>query len=256
MNSHRFSQKLTHFLAAGIAFMSLAVGANAQVRTESTTTHGPATQSVSVDRGEVVYVSGPNLVLKKDDGTIVHFAHASESATVDGKQVAIDDLKPGMKLERTITTTTTPMTVKTVETVTGKVFHNHPPLYVILTLEDGTNHRFELPADHKVTVDGREVSAWGLRKGLKVSATRVTEAPSTVVAQETKFSGSAPAPVAFQAHSPVFFAVFAPARELPVLADATPATLPETGSSIPLYGLLGVLAFGSALGLRAIRING
>jgi hypothetical protein len=255
MNSLQITRKLNSLVMAGIAFMSFAAAANAQVKTESTTIHEPATETISVDRGEVVYASGSDLVLKKDDGTVVHFAHVSDTATVDGKQVAIHDLEPGMKLERAITTTTTPHTVTTVQTVTGKVWHVNPPRFVILTLEDGTNHKFDLPNDHKVVVEGRLVDAWALKKGMKISATRVIEAPGIVVSQQTKLTGTgaAPAPITFAANEPVFFTFFVTAPAQPTLAEAIPASLPETGSSLPLVGLLGVLALGSFLGLRAIR---
>src|ERR1700683_4651291 len=116
MNSLQLAGKFNCVVMTGIAFISFAVATNAQVKTDSTTIHEPATKTVSVDRGEVVYASGSDLVLKKDDGTVVHFANVSNTATVDGKQVAIDDLEAGMKLERAITTTTTPHTVTTAQT--------------------------------------------------------------------------------------------------------------------------------------------
>jgi hypothetical protein len=254
VNSLQITRKLNRLVMAGIAFMSFVAATNAQVKTDSATIHGPATKTVSVDRGEVVYASGSDLVLKKDDGTIVHFANVSDTATVDGKQVAIDDLEPGMKLERAITTTTTPHRVTTVQTVTGKVWHVNPPRFVILTLEDGTNHKFDLPNDHKVFVDGRLVDVWALKKGMKISATRLIEAPGTVAAQQTKLTGTAPAPITLVANEPIFFAMFVAAPPRPTLAEAIPASLPETGSSLPLIGLLGVLALASFLGLRSIRL--
>jgi hypothetical protein len=255
MNSLQLTRKLTHFLMAGIASMSFALAVNAQVKTETSTAHGPAAKTVSVDRGEVVYASGSDLVLRKDDGTIVHFANVSDTATVDGKQVAIDGLKPGMKLERAITTTTTPHAVTTVETVTGKVWHVNPPRFVILTLEDGTNHKFNLPNDHKVFVDGRLVDAWALKKGMKISATRVIEAPGIAVAQQTQLTGTAPAPITLAANEPIFFTMLVTAPARPTVAEATPRSLPATGSSLPLVGLLGLLALGSFLGLRAVRVT-
>src|ERR1700728_1975794 len=253
MNSLHSTPKLNRLVMAGIAFMSFVAATNAQVKTESTTIHEPATKAVSVDRGEVVYASGSDLVLKKDDGTVVHFANVSDTATVDGKQVAIDDLEPGMKLERAITTTTTPHTVATVQTVSGRVWHVNPPRFVILTLEDGANHKFELPNDHKVFVDGRLVDAWALKKGMKISATRVIESPGTVVAQQTKLTGTAPAPITFAANEPIFFTMFVTAPARATGAEAIPASLPETGSSLPLVGLFGVLVLGSFLGLRTTR---
>jgi hypothetical protein len=255
MNSLQLTRKLTHFVTAGIAFMSFAAATNAQVKTDRTTVHGQATQTISVDRGEVVYASGSDLVLKNDDGAIVHFANVTDTATVDGKQVPVDELEPGMKLERTITTTATPHTVTTVQTVTGKVWHVNPPRFVILTLEDGTNHQFDLPNDHKVSVDGRLVDAWALKKGMKISATRVIEAPGVSVARETKLTGTAPPAIQFAANEPIFFTMLVASPTPPTLAEAIPASLPETGSSLPLIGLFGVLALGSFIGLRAVRLN-
>jgi len=263
MNSLSLSRKLTHSLAAGIACMSLAVAVNAQVQTNHTTSHGPASKIVNVDRGEVVYVSGNDLVIKRGDGTIEHFRNVSHPVTVEGKQVRIHDLKPGMKLERTITTTTTPRTITTVQTVTGKVWHVNPPNFVILTMEDGTNHQFDLPEDHKVMVDGQETDAWGLKKGMKISATRVIESPENVVTQHTRLTATGgpteeaaaePPPMVPPADQPIFFVfVRVPVLVSPVLAEATPTTLPKTGSFLPLLGLFGALSLGSSLGLGITR---
>src|SRR5580693_5124999 len=235
--------------------MSFAVAGNTQVKTQSNTVHGPATKTISVDRGEVVYASGSDLVLKKEDGAILHLPNVSDKATVNGKELAIDELKPGMRLERTITTTSTPRTVTTVQTVIGKVWHVNPPRFVILTLDDGTNHQFDLPNDHKVIVDGKVVDAWHLKKGMKISATRVIESPGIVVAQQTRLTATSPAPAALAANEPVFFTMFVRAPEPRTVAEAIPPSLPETGSPLPLVGLAGLLAFGSFLGLRAVRTN-
>jgi hypothetical protein len=81
----------------------------AQDTTKTQTATGAASKSVQVDRGEVVYVSGNELVVKMESGEIRHFPNVPESAraTVDGKQLSIHELQPGMKLQRTITTTGT-----------------------------------------------------------------------------------------------------------------------------------------------------
>ena len=100
--------------------------------------------------------------------------------TVDGKQLSIHDLKPGMKLQRNITTTTTPMTITTVQTVKGKVWAINPPLSIILTLEDGKNQQFKIPQDQKFNVDGQMVDAWGVRKGMTITATKIVEEPAVV----------------------------------------------------------------------------
>ena len=107
-------------LVAGMVCLTFPASMSAQVQTDTTTTAGKATKEVKVERGEVVLVQGNDLVVKMEDGTIRHFPNVPESArvTVDGKSLGIHDLKPGMKLQRTITTTTTPQLITTVQTVT------------------------------------------------------------------------------------------------------------------------------------------
>jgi hypothetical protein len=177
-------------------FLTFTPSLMAQVQSQTTTTPEAATQTITVERGEVVYVSGHDLILKMDDGEIRHIANVSETATatVDGKQIGIHDVKVGMKLQKTITTTSTPTIVTKVETVTGKVFHVTPPRSVILTLEDGTNQEFKIPEGQKFDADGQMVDAFGLREGMKISATRVTETPETVVTQKAMVTGKMPPP--------------------------------------------------------------
>ena len=97
-----------------------------------------------------------------------------------------------MMLQRTIITTTTPMVVTTIQTVTGKVWHVNPPLSVILTLEDNTNQEFKIPKDQKFNVDGQMVDAFALRKGMKVSATKIVEVPSVVSSTQQRVTGRTP----------------------------------------------------------------
>ena len=136
------------------------------MQTSTSIREGQSSQVVRVDRGEVLAVEGNDLIVRMDDGSMRHFENIPDSAraTVDGKQLGIHDLKPGMKLQRTITTTTTPQVVTTVETVTGKVWFVNAPLSVILTLENGTNQSFKIPKDQKFKVDGQMVDAFGLEE--------------------------------------------------------------------------------------------
>jgi len=251
MNSKTGWARVWLMLAVGVVSLAFALSMSAQGQTESTTTAGQASHAETVERGEVVHVSGNDLVVKMEDGTIRHFPNVPDSAraTVDGRELGIHDLKPGMKLERTITVTTTPQTITTVQTVTGKVWHVSPPSSVILRLEDGTNQQFKIPKDQKFTVDGQETDAWGLKKGMKVSATKVVEEPQTVVEHQRQVTGSMPPPPpAPPADVPILIAVAEPAP-----APASPAELPKTGSLLPLIGLLGSLLLLASLGLKAIR---
>lgn len=239
-------------LAVGAMSLAFAISMSAQVKTETTTTSGQATHEVTVERGEVVLVNGNDLIVKAEDGTIRHFPNIPESARVmvDGQQLGIHDLKPGMKLQRTITVTTTPQTVTTVKTVTGKVWHVNPPSSVILTLEDGTNQQFKVPKGQKFVIDGQEMDVWGLKKGMTVSATKIVEVPHVVMEQQRKVTGTMPPPPpAPPADAPILIAA---AEPVPAPAEV-PAELPKTASLLPLIGLLGVLSFLSSLGLGVIR---
>jgi hypothetical protein len=253
MNSKIESARVWLVLAVGAMFFAFILSASAQVTTETSTTSGPATHEVTVERGEVVFVSGNDLVVKMEDGSLRNFEKVPESArvTVGGQQLGIHDLKPGMKLERTLTVTTTPQTITTVKRVTGKVWHVTPPSSVILRLEDNSTQQFKIPNGQKFMVDGRETDAFGLKKGMTITATKIVEEPVTVVEHQRQVTGSMPPPPpAPPADEPILIAAEAPA---PAPAPAAPEELPKTGSMLPLIGLLGGLATISSLGLRVIR---
>ena len=218
MKSRNCWTKRALMLATVALCLLLIVSIKAQVQTSTTTTSGQSRKVVQVDRGEVVAVEGNDLIVKMEDGSIRHFPNIPESAriSVGGRFLGIHDLTPGMKLERTITTTTTPQTVTTVQTVKGTVWHVTPPISVILTLEDGTNQSFKIPKDQKFNVDGKMIDAFGLRKGMKITATKIVEVPTTVTAQQRSVTGTMPAPP--PADVPILIA-----EENPNAAPATPA---------------------------------
>jgi hypothetical protein len=256
MTSNNKTRTLLSVLAVSMAFVAFAAKATSQVQTETkTTAHAPSI-TTDVARGEVVYVSGNYLVVKMEDGTMRDFPNVPDSAkvSVNGQQMGIHDLKPGMKLEKTITTTTTPKTITTVQTVTGKVWHVNAPSSVILTLEDGTNQQFKVPKGQEFTVNGKKTDVFGLRKGMQVSATKVVETPMTEVSQHTAIAGSMPPPP--PQDQPVLIAVAVPVPA-PAAAASAPAPeqkeLPKTGSVLPLAGLLGLLCLFASLGIKTLR---
>ena len=246
--------------AAMILCLLFAVGVSAQVKTDTAATSDQAQVETQVERGEIVTVNGNDLIVKMENGSLRHFANVPESAkvTVDGKELGIHDLKPGMKLERSITTTTTPKTITTTQTVTGTVSQVTPPNAVTLRLEDGTTQRFNIPKGQKFTVDGQETDAFGLRKGMKISATKVVEEPQTVVDQQKQVTGTMPPPPEPPAaNQPILVAsapASAPAPAPPVTAKAEePEKLPNTATPIPLLGLVGLLSLVSGAGLWVRR---
>jgi LPXTG-motif cell wall-anchored protein len=254
----------TRSLALGIGTISVAfaIGAMAQVQTDTSVSHGASTKQVQVERATVLVVEGDDLFVKMDDGTIRHFPSVPESAriNVDGKELGIHDLKPGMTLRRTITTTTTPKVITTTQSVTGKVWYVQPPSTVILTLDDGTQQKFNIPKGQKFNINGQMVDAWGLKKGMMVSATKVVEEPVTVVEHQRQLTGNMPPPPPSPpADVPILVLVVRPMQAPPVAetasAEPAPAALPKTASELPLLGFMGAVSLLSGLGLRIRRRN-
>jgi RNase P/RNase MRP subunit p29 len=253
---------LSGLLGGGILCLVLSAPAAAQVETQKTETLGETTRTVEVQRGEIVYVNGNTVVVKMEDGELKHFNNVPDSATimVDGQHLNVHQLKAGMKVEKQTITSSTPRVITTVETVTGRVFHVQAPNSVILTLDNGENQRFKIPQGQKFTIDGQETDAFGLKKGMKVSAQRVTEVPETVVAQEVKRTGKMPPPPPPpNADVPILVVLAAPAAapaapvETAAAAEPAPKKLPKTASDLPFVGILGAFLCAISLIGRAIR---
>lgn len=256
---------LCSLLGGGVLYIAFPMPCAAQVQSSKTVSHGEAVKEVKIERSEIVYVKGNTVVLKMEDGTLKEFDDVSDSMSfmVDGKPVNIHNARVGMKLEKQTITTTTPRVVTTVENVTGKVWHVTPPSKVILTLENGENQEFTIPKGQKFMIDGRETDAWGLKKGMRVTAQRVTEVPETVVAQEVKRTGTAPPPPPPKEEIPILVVVTQPVPVLPVQiaasqptkpAEPAPKKLPKTASDLPLIGLLGAFFCGLSLMAMSIRV--
>jgi hypothetical protein len=245
MNARTATKRMLTILAVGAIGLAFTVRVSAQVQTSTSTEHKAASHDVKVEHAEVLVVDGNDLVVKMEDGSIRHISDVPESSkvTVDGRELGVHELKPGMHLSKTVTTITTPKVITTTETVTGKVWHVSPPLSVILTMADGTNQSFKIPKGQKFMVNGQETDAFGLKKGMNVSATKVVEEPITVVEQKAKLTGRMPPPPPPPAaDQPILIAVAVPAAPAAAPApEAAPAALPKTASNLPLIGLLGLL---------------
>jgi len=233
----------------------LALGtAAAQDSTVTTIAHGQPSYETQVKNAEIVYVEGNDLVLKLENGRVEHMVVPdTDRFTIDGKQVSVHELVPGTKLTQTITTATTPRFVNTVRTIEGKVWHVNAPKSLILTLPDNRNQTFNVPSHAKFTVDGKEKTVFDLRKGMKIKATIVTDEEHSIVESNKVAYGQAPR-------------ILTPPREIGVLLFTVPQPqvslasaeqpaemLPETGSSLPLVGLMGTLTIAMSLGLWAVR---
>lgn len=255
MNPRTGWMRVLLVLAVGAMILAVAVSMSAQVQTTTSTTSGQATKTSKTVSGEIVYLNGHDMIVKMDDGTLRHFNNVPDSARaiVDGKEIGIKDAKVGMKLQKVTTTVTTPQVITTTKTVTGKVWHVTPPSSVILTLEDGKNQQFKIPPGQKFNVNGQMLDAFGLKKGMVVSATKVVEEPVQVITQKAKLTGEMPPPPPPPpAEQPILVAVIT--EEVPAPApEPAPAALPKTGSELPLLFMLGFSSLTGAAGLRFFR---
>jgi len=271
------SKPIFGLMLAGMVSVATATVLHAQDTTQTQVRPGTPTTTTSVERGEVVYASGNDLVVKMDTGEIRHVnVPDSARATVDGKDLSVHDLKPGMKLQRTITTTTTPKTVTTIRTIQGTVFAVIPPSNLILSFPEGGNKSYNVPKDQKFVIDGKTYSAFELKKGMKIAATVVSESSDVAVTETRRATGTAPAaapppppptPVVYVGvllievpapatpppPPPTRLAATPNARAAAVAPEPAPKALPKTAGSLPLVGLLGLLLCTASLGIRMLR---
>ncbi|RPJ53805.1 MAG: LPXTG cell wall anchor domain-containing protein [Acidobacteria bacterium] len=248
--------------AGGVVLVAGATLALAQVETTTTEKKGQPTKQVTVERGKVTYIAGNEIVVKMENGELRHITVPDNAkAIVDGKEIGLADLRVGMTLEKTITTTTTPKRVQTVKTGTGTVLNVQPPNYATLKFEDGSVERYKIPKATKFTIDGEQKTAFDLKPGMKITATRIIDVPMTMVSQESQVTGTAPPPPptppmegALLIEAPTPAAAPAPAKAEPAPEPTQVAqALPKTGSDIPLLGLLGLLCLAASLGVRLVR---
>lgn len=244
----------------------LALTAAAQQKMPQTTTEkiaGTPTVTTQDYNGRVLYVEGNNLVVRMSTGEIRDFAvPESRRFIVDGQELTVHDLKPGTRLHATVTTTTTPVTQRTVTVGTGKVFFVSGNS-VILTLPNNENRVYKVNDSYRFNVNGQKASVHELRKGMVISAQKIVEEPLTEIAANTTVMGQAPPPPKVEVATAPAPAP-APAQEeaapapapapAPVeQAEALPPKLPKTGSPFPLFGVLGSLCIGASLVLRRLR---
>src|SRR5688572_30682025 len=189
---------------------------------------GLAQQTATVERGEVLAVNGHDIMVKLDTGEVRHYtAPPGATANVDGRQLTVQDLRPGMKLARTTITTTSDRVVTSVRMTHGTVWQVNAP-YVIFTGPDGKNKQVKVPDGTKFTIGGESKTVFDLKKGMKFTATIVTQAPETVVTSTRSTTGTAPPPV-----KPVI-AYVPPKLEGPMLIEEAPVAKPvQVAQSTP-----------------------
>ena len=196
-----------------------------------------------VKSGIVIGKTSHSVVLKMDDGVVRELeVPPGRTATVDGKEVGLADLKLGTTLSATFHTIAKPVEVKTVTIKDGEVVKASGA--TLTTREKDGFHTYLVPAGFKFLVDGKETGIESLTTGMKLNATIVTA--SKEMTTETRRAGGvtgkapaepAPVPVAAQAAAPpapLPTEAAAPGKPAPAKAEApAPAPAPETAAPAP-----------------------
>jgi hypothetical protein len=179
-------------IITGLAAMALAAGLQAQTTTSKTTEPG-ATSTTSSITGEVVFVEGNWLLTRMLPGGQYRWFNVQPGRqfNIDGKLMLIADLKPGTVLTAVIITKTQPVTVRTTSVLNGTVWYVSGN-YVVLTLENGENREFNVPESYRFTVEGKPASVHELKKGMKISATKIVAEPQTEISEKIMVTGNAP----------------------------------------------------------------
>jgi LPXTG-motif cell wall-anchored protein len=214
----------------------------------------PAQTTTETKNFEVIAVQGNDLVVKLPEGTKELTVPDDFRFTVDGQQLSVHDLKPGMKGTATVTTRTTLHPVTVTEVKNGTVRQVSGPTIIVQTAE-GYKMFTEGDVDKrgvKIMRNGQPAELSDFRAGDKLSATIITEMPPRVVTEKEVSATLARAESG--AASPPAKAHAAPAPSSAAMEPAAEGKhLPKTASPLPLVGLVGLTALLAGAGLTLRR---
>ena len=175
-----------------VAVFAMAAGLAAQT---STTTKESGKTEVTTEQitGEVVLVDKNMLLARmQPSGQYRMFnIQPTQQFMIDGKPKRLTDLTPGTVLTATALTTTQPVTVRTTTVTNGTVWYVQGN-YVIITLENGQNREYNVPDGFTFTAEGKPATVKDLRKGMKISATKIVAAPTAEISKEIVITGKGP----------------------------------------------------------------
>ena len=239
-----------------------------------------AQTTTNIENGTVVNVGENMIVIRDNSGAMKEYDVAPGfHATVDGKDMALKDIKPGMKITAAIKTVNVPVTVQTRELKNAKVIKNAGALLYVREA-DGI-HSYNVPAGFRFHIGGATLRLDDLQQGQVLNATIVHTARGTHTEQEVASASASDeaaqaaaakaaadreaaeraaaeraaaerAAADAQARADAEAAAAMAAADAAAAQEAMAASLPKTASSVPMAGALGALclALGAALTLR------
>ena len=221
--------------------LSLAFGPAALAQATGSTTSESIAQKSRAISGVVETVAGNKVVLREAVGLHEYNPPAGFKFQLDGRDVGVDEIKPGMSINAVVTDKVITRQVTVTRIESGTVAQVAPGGIVLKDQSgDLKSYNFKDPAGNDIYFarDGKEVPLRNVKVGDRLSGTFVTTLPPQKISQRSAVA-KATEPSA--------------APEPAVVAAATPHKLPKTASPLPLIGLLAALSAGVALTLRAAR---
>src|SRR5262245_31142945 len=241
------------FLAASVALLVFMAQTSWAQQTTARTTE--------LRTFEVVSVDGNKVVIKEATGAREITVPPDFKFTVDGKEVGVDELKPGMRGTATITTTTTSTPVFVTEVRNAQVVQSTGNS---VTVRTPNGFRMFGPGDvqkrnAKIMRDGKEINFSEIRNGDNLTAVIITEAPPVVLTErQVRASLATPPPPAPTQTTPP------PTTPPPTMTTPPPPpepaaeskSLPKTATDRPLMGILGAVALAVATAMTIRRRRG
>jgi LPXTG-motif cell wall-anchored protein len=178
---------------------------------------------------------------------------------MDGKDIGLADLKPGMKGSAMVATKTTMSPVVVTEVKNAEVLNVSGNTIIVRGADGIKKYTVQDVRDRNVSImkEGERVEISQLRPGDRLTATIITKRPPIVTTEQAVASASVAKPAA---PPPAKMAESAPApAPAPMAEPAKPAEsttakkLPKTGSHLPLAGGLGMLFVAVGLTLTSLR---
>src|SRR5689334_6136085 len=178
------------FLVAGVALLVLLARTSWAQQTTATATE--------MRNFEVVSVDGNKVVIKDAQGAREITVPPDFKMTVDGKEVTVDQLKPGMTGTATITTTVTSTPVYVTEVKQAEVIAATGNSVTVRTASGG--FRMFGPGDvqkrnAKIMRDGQPIDFSDIKVGDRLTAVIITEGPPVVLTErDVNANLTSPAP--------------------------------------------------------------
>jgi len=227
-----------------LASMVVILTAAVSLAQQSTTT------STQTKTFQVISVDGNDLVVKMPEGTRELTVPDDFRFTVDGQQLSVHDLKPGMKGTAIVTTKTTVTPVTVTEVKNGTVMQASGPSIIVKT-DQGIKMFSQGDVDKrgvKIVRNGQPAVINDFHQGDQISATIITTHPPHVMTEKQVNATLAKAGAA-----PAASAGPAPAMAAAPAAEAPAKHLPKTASVWPTLWLASMLSLGLGIFLTLKR---